>query len=154
MTSYIPSTIQDKINSLMTQITNVYKAFIQLTQTFNVDSTSNATIKSNGDINLQPNSGNITVDSTQNITVSTSNELTIGTTFNNDMNIISGGNLSIGSSNNVINLLNSDEHKLGFIWGYDIPEITNYSIGSVYIDYNNGDLYIYKTDGWKKFNHN
>ena len=59
MTSYIPSTIQDKINSLMTQITNVYKAFIQHTKTFFVDSTGNTSILSDGDINLNSNSGNL-----------------------------------------------------------------------------------------------
>ena len=56
MSSFIPSTIQDKINALITQITNVYKAFIQHTQTFFVDSNGNATISSNENINLNSNS--------------------------------------------------------------------------------------------------
>ena len=159
MSSFIPSTIQDKINALITQITNVYKAFIQHTKTFFVDSTGNTTISSNGDINLNSNSNsnsgnlninsdNINISSNNDISITSNNNLTIGTvnsTSNNDLSIISSGPLIIGSDNNSINLINpteSSSNQLAILWGNNIPTMNTYSVGTLYIC-TNGNLYIY-----------
>jgi hypothetical protein len=137
----------------MTQITNVYKAFIQLTKTFFVDNNSNATLNSTAGINLLPTSGSIQINSPNNITMSASNELTIGTTVGNNMNIMSMGNLNVSSQNNTIYLLNQENtNNLGIVWGSGVPILDNYNIGSLYIDFSAGDLYIYKTEGWIKLN--
>lgn len=169
MSSFIPSNIQDKINALLTQITNVYKAFIQHTKTFFVDSTGNTTISSTGDINLNSNSGNlninsanININSNNDISFTSNNNLTIGTansTSNNDLSIISSGPLIIGSVNNSINLINpteSSSNQLAILWGNDIPTMNTYSIGTLYIC-TNGNLYIYANTTqpqWKSVNLN
>lgn len=157
MSSFIPSTIQDKINALITQITNVYKAFIQHTKTFFVDSTGNTTITSNGDINLNSNSNsgylninldNIQINSNNSVSITSDNNLSIGTansTSNNDLSIVSNGLFFIGSDNNSINLINpieSSSNQLAILWGNNIPTIDTYSVGTLYIC-TNGNLYIY-----------
>ncbi len=165
MSSFIPSTIQDTINSLITQITNVYKAFIQHTKTFFVDSNNNANINSNSDINLTSLSGDINLISPQPaniinlnslnaINLTTNSNLSIGTTnstSNNDLSIFSTGQLYLGSNDNAINLYNpnenSTENKLAILWGQTPPSTNTYSVGSLFIS-TSGNLYIYTNSGW------
>ena len=167
MSSFIPSTIQDKINALITQITNVYKAFIQHTKTFFIDSTGNTTITSNEDINLNSGSGNlninsdnINISSNNSVSITSNNNLSIGTansTSNNDLSIVSSGSFFIGSDNNSINLINLQNDsqstgQLAILWGNDIPTMDTYSIGTLYIC-TNGNLYIYtntESPEWKQ----
>jgi len=161
MTSYIPQTIQDTLNSLITQITNVYKAFITHTKTFfispneNTNTLNDGNINATGDINLVSNTGMINLQSTNIIALSANNNLLIGTANNNilynDLTIHSNGNLFVGSKNQSITLMQTNPTEINplcILWGSaNPPTSTSYSNGSLYIS-TNGTLYINST-GWK-----
>ena len=169
MTSYIPQTIQDTLNSLITQITNVYKAFITHTKTFfispnqNTNTLNDGNINATGDINLVSNNGMINLQSTNTIALSANNNLLIGTanpTSNNDLTFYSKGNLFVGSNTQSITLLPTNQSQqpntpiqqnpLCILWGSDAdqPTSSSYSNGSLYIS-TAGTLYINSSTGWK-----
>ena len=174
MTSYIPQTVQDSINSLITQITNVYKAFITHTKTFfispnhndNDNTLNDGNIHATGDINLVSNNGMINLQSisTHDITLSANNNLTFGTTSNNDLTIYSNditihsnGNLFVGSNNQSITLMpnqtgtnHTGTKPLCILWGLSVPTTVlqnSCSSGSLYIS-TSGKLYINNGSGW------
>jgi hypothetical protein len=165
MTSYIPQTFQDTINSLITQITNVYRAFITHTKTFFIspnqitNTLSDGNINTTGDINLVSNTGMINLQSNNQITLSANNNLIFGTantTSNNDLTIHSNGNLFLGSNNQLITLMQTNQtgtKPLCILWGSANPPTAvlsnSYSNGSFYIS-TVGILYINSSNGWKK----
>lgn len=159
MTSYIPQTIQDTLNSLITQITNVYKAFITHTKIFfispNQDNIkqNDGNINATGDINLLSNTGMINLQSDNTITLSANNNLLIGT-VNNDLTIHSYGNLFVGSNTQSITLMQTNQtgtKPLCILWGNEAapsPNLSNsYSPGSLYIS-TAGKLYINYSTAW------
>lgn len=165
MTSYIPQTVQDSINSLITQITNVYKAFITHTKTFFIspnqitNTLNDGNINVTGDINLVSNNGMINLQSISApvITLSANNSLLIGTvnnTSNNDLTIHSNGNLFVGSNNQSITLMpnqtgtnQTGTEPLCILWGLSEPPPDSCSSGSLYIS-TNGKLYINNGSDW------
>ena len=162
MTSYIPQTIQDTLNSLITQITNVYKAFITHTKIFfispNQDNIkqNDGNINASGDINLVSNAGMINLQSDKGITLSANNNLLIGTVNDNqsfnDLTIHSYGNLFVGSNTQSITLMQTNQtetNPLCILWGNEAPPSSNlYSPGSLYIS-TTGKLYINSSTGWE-----
>jgi hypothetical protein len=167
MTSYIPQTIQDTLNSLITQITNVYKAFITHTKIFfispNQDNIkqNDGNINASGDINLVSNAGMINLQSDNTIALSANNNLLIGTVNDNpsfnDLTIHSYGNLFVGSNTQSITLMQTNlmqtnqtgTNPLCILWGSGEPTYSSYSRGSLYIS-TTGKLYIYNGE-WKSF---
>jgi hypothetical protein len=161
MKPYIPQTVQDTINSLITQITNVYKAFITHTKTFFIspnqitNTLNDGNINATGDINLVSNNGMISLQSDDTITLSANNNLNFGTankTSNNDLTIHSNGNLFVGSNNQSITLMQTNQtgtNPLCILWGSANPPTSNsYSPGSLYIS-TSGKLYINSSIDWK-----
>jgi len=67
----------------------------------------------------------------------------------NNINI-SGSSISlVSSTGNEFTINNSSGNNLITIKvGSSIPNSTSFNIGSLYINTNNGEMYIYKSDGW------
>jgi hypothetical protein len=123
MSNIIPPYINDKLTTINAYIQYLYKAFISFTQNFFVDPSNNITI-SGRSIQTTATNGYVNLSGS-------------AITLNSEAITLNGTTNRIFLNNNLI-----------INWGTGIPSIVG-TIGSLYIDYTNGELYIY-TSSWKK----
>ena len=168
MSNIIPQYINDRFNTLNEYIKNLYRAFVEFSKNFAVDASGNINLNSANNVNIDA-SGNINITGTivgnplnlnspDDINLDTSGNINItGTIVGNPLNLnstsainISGTSINLVSSaaNEIYVNNSSGSNLMKFKFGSGVPSGTA-STGSLYVDYTNGFLYIYRIDMWK-----
>ena len=178
MSNIIPQYINDKLNDMFEYIKNLYKAFVSFTQNFYVDSDKNIVINGNSvkintnniDIFNSDSSGNININGnsillnsdTGNINISNNEIMLTNNSLNNQTNInldrsgnmnIKADNLIYTSSKGVIQFNSIVKDKPSFLGNIvlrQMPPSTTSNIGTIWIDFSKGNMYIYTQSGWQK----
>jgi hypothetical protein len=171
MSNIIPPYINDRFNTLNAYIKNLYKAFVEFSANFSVDSSGNINLISPNDINIDAsNNINITgtiagsplnLTSTEDINIDASNNINItGTIVGSPLNLTSTSDVNIsGTSINIVSSASNEIYindisgtqlfKIKYGNGTPTPFETGINNGSLYIDYLNGYMYIYRLSDWK-----
>ena len=144
MSNIIPPYINDRFNTLNAYIKNLYKAFVEFSANFSVDS-----------------SGNINLNSKENINIDASNNINItGNIVGSPLNLTSTSDVNIsGTTINIVSSASNEIYindisgtqlfKIKYGNGPPTPFETGINNGSLYIDYLNGYMYIYRLSDWK-----
>jgi hypothetical protein len=171
MSNIIPPYINDRINTLNAYIKNLYKAFMEFSANFSVDASGNINLISPNDINIDA-SGNINVtgniigsplnlSSSDDINIDASGNINVtGNIIGSPLNLTSTSDINIsGTSINIVssaaneifinNTSGTQLFKIKYNNGAPTPFESGINNGSLFIDYLNGNMYIYRSGDWK-----